>query len=324
MVLPIRSLLVAMAALGTSSWVGPAHGQTIDLASATVQYMPSATMKGNPGSVQVSSYDAAVNVPIPIGPRTFVVPGASYHVDAVSFADTGPGFVDLRAFQAFDVSTLMVQPLSPSWSIATRAALGVAGDFHGLDTRMLRASTLATVTHTFSRRFVLGGGGLTSFGFGQFLPLPAVYADWKPLDGVEIEGFLPAFIHARYTIERRVRFGVLAELSGNEYAVRDRRIRGAFPCVGAASDDPTTAVDERAARPAECFDNLAYSVGTVGLAVGVRLVSSVWLSGLVGHTFFRRLDRRNAARELLPEGRDEIPDVLVVRTAIVWRLPGLD
>jgi hypothetical protein len=45
---------------------------------------------------------------------------------------------------------------------------------------------------------------------------------------------------------------------------------------------------------------------------------------MIGHSFFRRLDRRNAARDLLPDGRDDIPNVLVVRTGLAWRLPGLD
>lgn len=313
---------ISTALVAISPW--PARAQSIDLASASAQYMPSAGMRAAPGTVQVSSYDAAANVPIPLAPKTFLFPGANYHVDAVSFANTAPEFVDLRAFQAVDLSTLAVHLLPHGWSIATRASLGMAGDFQALDTRMLRANALVTATHTFSKRFVLGGGGLTSFSFGSFLPLPAVYVDWKPFDGAELDGFLPAFVHARYTILHRVRLGLLAELNGNEYAVRDPRIRSAWPCAGRANDDPTTASDERVARPAECFDNLAYSVGSAGFAFGVRLVSSVWLTGLVGHSFFRRLDRRNAARDLLPDGRDDIPTALVVRTGIVWRLPGID
>src|SRR5688572_13845799 len=159
---------------------------------------------------------------------------------------------------------------------------------------MLRSSALATATRSFSKRFALGAGALTTFSFGSFLPLPAVYVDWKPFDGAELEAFLPAFVHARYTLLRRVRFGLLADFSGNEYAVRDSRIRNAWPCAGQRNDDTTTPADERLARPAECFDNLAYSVGTAGLALGVRLVSTVWLTGVIGHSFFRRLDRRNS------------------------------
>lgn len=315
-----RLLLAVGAALASS----PAHAQSADLASLGLQYMPGTQMGAAPGKVQVSSYDVAVNVPVPVGPKTFFIPGTTYHVDAVSFADTAPEFVQLRAFQSLDLSTLIVQLLPNGWSFASRVAMGPAGDFQAVDARMLRASTLATANHAFSKRFTLGFGGLTTFSFGSFLALPAIYTDWKPFEGTELEAFLPAFVHARYTMFDRVRVGVLAEFSGNEYAVRDARIRDAWPCAGQANDDPATPANERVARPAECFDNLAYSVGTAGLALGVRLVSTVWLTGLVGHSFFRRLDRRNSARDLLPEGRDEIPNVLVVRTGLVWRLPSGD
>jgi hypothetical protein len=53
-------------------------------------------------------------------------------------------------------------------------------------------------------------------------------------------------------------------------------------------------------------------------------VSTVWVTTMIGHSFFRRLDRRNTARDLLPDGRDEIPNVLVTRIGLVWRIPGID
>jgi hypothetical protein len=314
----------AISALVVAIWSAPARAQTIDLVSVGAQYMPSAQMAGAPGKVQVASYDVGVTVPVPLAPKTYLFPGLGYHVDAVSFSDTPAEFVQLRAFQGIDASTLLVRLLPNGWSFAARTGIGLAGDFQTVDRRMLRSTSLMSVTHAFSKRFSLGGGALTSFSFGSFLPLPAIYVGWKPFDGAEIESFLPSFVHARYTVKKRVRFGLVAELSGNEYAVRDSRIRDAWPCRGQASDDPTTPFDERSARPSECFDNLAYSVGTAGFSVGIRLVSSVWLTGLVGHSFFRRLDRRNSARELLSDGSEEIPNVLVVRTGLVWRLPGSD
>jgi hypothetical protein len=324
MTVGVRSRIVALAAFAGATWTAPLHAQSIDLASASAQYMPGARMGSAPGKVQVSSYDVAVNVPVPVARDVLVVPGASYHVDAVSFAGTAPEFVDLRAFQSIDLSTLIVRRLPAGWSFASRVATGLAGDLQAVDGRMLRASTMATATHAFSSRFALGAGALTTFSFGSFLALPAVYVSWKPFRGAELETFLPAFAHARYTVRRRVRIGILAELGGNEYAVRDPRIRERSPCSGRPSDDPSTAADERVARPAECFDNLAYSVATAGVALGVRLVSTLWLTGLVGHSFFRRLDRRSSARELVPDGRDDIANAVVVRAGLAWRIPGVD
>jgi hypothetical protein len=286
------------AILVVAAGVSPARAQSIDLVSAGAQYMPSAKLGGQPGEAQVASYDVAVNAPIPLAEKTFIIPGLGYHADSVSYSGAGPGFVQLRAFQSVEASALVVQMLPKDWTIAARVATGLAGDFREVDAGLLRASAVATATHAFSKRFVLGGGAITSFGFGQFLPLPALFLDWKPADGFEVETFLPAFVRVHYTLMGRLRFGVAADFSGNQYAVRDSRLPG--------------------------FDNLAYSVGTAGLIVGIRLFSSVWLTGLAGHSFFRRLDRRDASRELLPGGSDDLPNVPVIRAGIVWKVPDRD
>ena len=286
--------------LGVVAWASNAPAQSIELASIGSQYMPSADLRGVPGKVQVASYDVALNAPIPVAEKTFIIPGLGYHADSVSYSGTAPEFVQLRAFQSIEASALVVQMLPDSWSIAARLATGLAGDFQAVDAGLLRASAVATATHSFSKRFTLGGGAITSFSFGTFLPLPAVFVDWKPFDGFEVESFLPAFAKVHYTVLTRVRFGISGDFNGNEYAVRDPRVAG--------SD----------------FDNLAYSVGTAGVTLGVRLFSSVWLNGLAGHSFFRRIDRRDASRDLVPGGRDDIPNVPVIRAALVWKIPERD
>ncbi|WP_394822440.1 DUF6268 family outer membrane beta-barrel protein [Pendulispora albinea] len=317
----MRKVLAVAGAAGVLAAGSPAAAQKIDLVSVSAQYLPSADMKSAPGKAQVSSYDVSFMVPVPLGEKSFLFPGAGYHVDSVSFSDTRPDFVDLRAFHAVEISALFVQLLPSDWALSLRAAPGLAGDFGTVDGRMVRANAMAMASHTFSPRFVLGGGAILSYSFGTLLPLPAVYASYRPFEGFEVEGFLPAFLRVHHTIGDRVRLGIAAEFQGNEYAVRDDRIRGRWPCTAARADDPATSPNEAIARPSECFDNLAYSVGIAGFTAGVRLVSTVWLTGLFGHSFYRRFDQRNEERNEIPDGSQDIPNVLVVRAGLLWRMP---
>src|SRR5262249_54544995 len=86
---------------------GSARAQLPDLVEVSGQYRPGAAVDDpRPTRAQVSSYDANINVPVPLGPKTFLIPGVSYHVDSVSFDDAPPGFVDLRAFHSIELPVM--------------------------------------------------------------------------------------------------------------------------------------------------------------------------------------------------------------------------
>jgi len=298
-----------------------AMGQFPDLVDVSGQYLPAVPLQSAPPlRTQVSSYELSVNIPIVLSDTTFLIPGLGYHVDSVSFSNPPQGFTPLRAFHAIEVPLLFVQLLPKDWSLSLRLAPGIAGDLRAIDRDVFRFSAVALATHSFSDNFVLGGGGLVSFAFGSLLPLPAIYVDWHPIEDLQIEAFLPAFADVKYTLFERVELGLHVEISGNEYAVRDQRIRSQWPC-SAAEDDPLTAVDEGRADLSECFDHLAYSVGTAGLTVGVRLFSTVWLKVLGGYSFFRRFDQYNVRHELITGGREDLPGAFMIRGNLTWRIP---
>ena len=153
----------------------------------------------------------------------------------------------------------------------------------------------------------------------KLLPLPAIYLSWKPVNGLELETFLPAFLSLKYTFHDRVEVGLRADVTGNSYAVSDPRIAEAWPCRDARS--ATSLGPARAARASSCFDHLAYSVVSAGGTVGVRLFSSVWATGFVGHTLYRRFEPLSAGNEAVMGGAEELPNALSVRAALVWRIP---
>ncbi|WP_437965641.1 DUF6268 family outer membrane beta-barrel protein [Sorangium sp. So ce260] len=318
----LTSRLLALAAL---LWVvapGAAWAQFPDLVDLSAQYMPGVALEDpRPARAQVTSYELNVNVPIPLGEKTFLIPGATYHVEAVSYAGALPGFDQLRAFHSVDVPVLFVQLLPRDWSLSLRVAPGLAGDFEGFDGGLARVSALGMLTNVLSERLVLGGGALASYSFGTFLPLPAAYVDWTPTPYFRLEAFVPGFATAKLLFSDRVEIGLRADLAGNAYAVRDARVAGAWPCAAQPADDPATEQDERAARPDQCVDHIAYSVATAGVTVGVRAFGTVWLTAQAGHSLFRRFEPMNADDDGIPGGGQSIPDVLFFRAGATWRIP---
>jgi len=305
----------AAAGLALLTWLYPARAsaQFPDLVDLSAQYLPGVALEDpRPAEAQVASYEGTLNLPIVLGKSTFLIPGVGYHNDAVSYAHIPPGFTELRTFHAIDVPLLFVQLLPNDWSMAVRLAPGLAADSPELEAEQLRLSGLILFTRSFSERLVLGAGGLASYSFGTLLPLPALYAEWKPIDGWRIESFLPAFIDTRYTFWNRLELGVRADIAGNSYAVRDERIRDAWPCAG----DGALRADRT-----QCFDHIAYSTGVVGLVTGVRLFGSVWWTAMAGYTVYRRFDQRNARDERVPGGLQAMPDAPFVRTNLTWRIP---
>lgn len=319
-----RALSIACCALATGVVVfaKTARAQVPDLVEIGAQYMPGAALEDpKPVEAQVASYDAIVNLPLPLGESTFVIPGISYHVDAISFAGAPPTFTQLRAFHSVEMPVLGVQLLPRGWALSLRLAPGLAGDFRRVDADHFRLSAVALATKSFSDTFVLGGGGVATYAFGSFLPLPALYTEWQPVEGLQIEAFIPAFAAVKRSFANRVELGVRAEIAGNAYAVRDARVADAWPCAPGSTDDLATSLDERAARPQQCLDHVAYSVGTAGVVAGVRLFTSVWLTTLVGVSFFRRLEQLNDRDDPVDGGLQSLPNVFVFRTGLTWRIP---
>lgn len=300
---------------------GTAVAQVPDLIDLSGQYMPPRRLVEPRGArAQVTSYDVTLNAPIPLAERSFLIPGATYHVESVSFADTPQGFADLRAFHGVDVPVLFVQLLPHDWSLSLRIAPGLAGDFHSVDADMFRFGAMALASHAFSDQLVLGGGAVASYAFGSFLPLPAGYLEWKPASPFVFEVFIPAFAHAKAVFGDRVELGYRVEVQGNEYAVRDERIAGAFPCVD-GPPDPSRAELGAKADPDRCFDHLAYSVIAFGPTIAVRLFETVWLTAAAGHSALRRFEEKNPSGETIPDSVQNLPNTFFVRSGLTWRIP---
>jgi hypothetical protein len=319
----VRLVCLSLAAASLGVLPAPAaRAELPPLAEVGVQYLPSSRVPEAGGlGAQVSSYDALFNVPLALGESTFFVPGVQYHVDSVSYSDEPPGFTPLDALHALDLTLLLAQRLNDAWTLSFRVWPGVAGDFEAIDASGLHVGALGMLTGSPGERFTLGGGVLASYAFGQLLPLPILYVDWAPLTVLRVEASLPFFASGVFSFADRVELGLLADVGGNEYSIRKPEIRERYPCVG-GTDDPATPADESRAEPASCTDHLAYSVVAAGAVARVRLFSSLWLGTFFGHTLYRRYELKNADGESVPGGEADLPNELVFRLALSFRIPA--
>lgn len=287
--------------------VCPARAQFPDLFELGSQYLPGVPV-AVPGSddarAQITSYDVVLNLPIVLGETSFLVPGVAYHAEAVSYAGLPDGFTDLRAFHGIDLSLLYVQLLSPKWSLALRVAPGLAGDLTQVDRRTLRLSGAALANYAANDCLVLGAGVIASYGFGEFLVLPGLYASWKANDWLLLETMLPAFARVTATPIEGFEITLRADVAGNTYAVRDQRVLDT--CGG------------------DCMDHLAYSVVAVTAGVSVRLWESMWLSAAGGYTVYRRFEPFTRDNALTDDGAQTLPNVPLVRVGLTYRLPTSD
>jgi len=320
-----RSLQISLAGLvlgcGCLSLSRDARAQLPPLAEGMTQYAPSSRVPGADGlTAQISSYDVTLNVPTKLAEKTFLIAGLQYHVDSVSYAHEPPGFTPLNALHGLDLTLLLAQRLNDLWSLAFRAWPGIAGDLRPVDAGAFHVGALAMLTWSPHPRFTLGGGALASYAFGQLLPLPMVYVDWQPRPIFRLEASLPFFASALFRFANRFEVGALADVGGNEYAVRKAEIRKSHPCA-AGADDPNTPVDEGRADKASCTDHLAYSIVSAGAVARVRLVSSLWLGTFFGRTLFRRYDLKNAQGNSVPGGDVTLPNELIFRLGLTFRIP---
>lgn len=298
-----RHVLGAAAAVALAT---AARAQLPPLLEVSGQYLPASSIASVPGlRAQVASYDASVSVPIPVGELAYLLPGATYHTESVSYEHAPAGFAEVRQLQAADVSLLYTRAVAERWWVSVRGSVGLAGDFEAIDSGVLRYGGFAMATHTFGEHLVLGAGALVTHAFGELNPLPMAYLDWRPRPWLRVEANLPVMAEAKLILGDRVELGAVADASGNEYAIRAARIRR----------------DPRCAAAGGCMDHLALAEIDAGGVARVRLFSTLWLSATAGRNLWRRFEQKDAHNAVLAGGREDLPCEFFFRAGLTWRLP---
>ena len=121
---------------------------------------------------------------------------------------------------------------------------------------------------------------------------------------------MPAFAHVDFRVGDRFEIGPRVDIAGNEYAVRDERIRDLPVCDSG-----------RQSADSDCLDHVAYSVGTAGLQAGVRIAHTLWATVYGGATIYRTFELRNAQDNPVQGGLQDLPMSGFFRASLIWRIP---
>ncbi len=249
-----------------------------------------------PTTTQVNALAAQAAVPLPAGEGRYLVPGLSYRLEAPRFIDPPEGALPSPLLHEAELTLAALQPLSERWSLSGRIGVGLAGDLEAIDGGVVRVTGLALGVHTFSETLQAGLGLAGTYAFGQLLPVPLLRLRWQPREDLELDALLPSHADLIWTPWDRVRLGLLAELVGNEYAVRLEDALAIYPEL----------------------DHIAYTDGSVGAMAGARLGGDLWLEAQAGDSFFRRFSLLDADNEPIQDGDQRLDSAGFARLRLVW------
>lgn len=245
-----------------------------------------------PLKAQVNAGLAEVVIPVQAGEKTWVVPGASYRLEAPRFLDPEGDAPPIPFLHEIDVSLAVSQRFGDRWSLLVKAEAGLAGDLAAVDRGTVRVAGVALGAYRFSEAFELGAGLGVTWAFGQVLPIPVVKLRWEPDETLSLEGLLPSHLTFAWQPVDRFRTGLFGEILGNEYAIRTLEAQEFAECTG----------EERG-----CLDHVAYTDGNVGGFVGARVVGGLWLEAHGGASVYRRFEMLDVNDEPVVNGDQRLP-----------------
>ena len=258
-----------------------------------------------PVTTEVNSAHVEVGVPLKVGDGHYLIPGASYRLEAPRFVDPPEGAPPVARLHETLVSLSGLIRVSERWSLLAKLGGGLEGDLHAVDRDVVRLSGFVLASRHLSDRAQVGLGGTWTWAFGQPLALPILRLNWEVSPTFAIELLLPAHAHVVWRPHDRLRVGGFAELEGNEYAIRLPEILEGAACRGDGARS-------------DCIDHLAYTDGNGGARVGARLVEALWLEARVGVSFFRRFELLNADDEPVSFGEQRLPSAPFVKVRLSY------
>lgn len=258
-----------------------------------------------PVRAQVNAGSFEFGVPVKAAAKTWLVPGASYRLEAPRFVDPPVSVPRIPILHEVEISIGLLQKFGERerWSLLVKANIGLAGDLAMVDVGALRAGGVVLGAYAFSDTFELGLGAGVTWAFGQVMPIPVVKLKWEPLENLKLEALLPAYLLFEGRPIDRLRAGIYAELVGNEYAIRDPDAQTFATCAG---DDEG------------CLDHVAYTDGNAGGFVGVRLAGELWLEVHGGASFYRRFEMLDVEDEPVVNGDQRLRPAGFGKVRLTW------
>lgn len=263
-----------------------------------------------PLTVQVVAMSVRALAPLPVGDHEILLPELRYRVEGPSVWDPPAGFPRVPLLHAPELSLAWIPRPAGPWSSRVAVGGGLGGDLAVVDARVVRCSASVSAARDLGEEVELGLGIAANYLFGRLAPVPLLHLVVDPAGAFKLDVLLPVRAELSTHWHDRARFGLLAELFGNQFAIRDADFLAAI-----CPDDSAT-----------CVDHVAYTDGNVVAVSGVRLGGGLWLELHAGASLYRRFDLLTADRTpAVPGASSALPAAGLARVHLrVERSPSSD
>ncbi len=205
----------------------------------------------------VSMHRLEVGLSYPLlfhGQETVIINGLQYGMWRTD-GRAWPGPFLPSTFHHITYELLVLQELSPAWTLLVGLAPGYYSDFEHVYKKALRATGLVLVDYQVTPRVSLSFGMVYADNLGTATPLPAFGVEWQASPRWHLSFAFPDNLVLTYRVDERLTLSLGARTEGASFRGTTSRARLDRPRLGesGATDAPT-----------EVRHTVAYSLFTVG------------------------------------------------------------
>ena len=180
-----------------------------------------------------------------------------------NFPSGGP---EIEQVQSVGYTFFMIDSLSTKWKMVAVAIPGLASDFEAeVSSDDFTFGAIFGFIRQMSKTFQLGFGIAYMPDFGEPLPLPFLYIDWKIIPKLSANGLLPTNMIFAYKLNPKIDLGLSLKVDGNRYH----------------GDPDKFGVDNPLMR---------YSEGTISPSVQIHFLRWLHLNVEGGFAFYRNFE----------------------------------
>jgi len=124
----------------------------------------------------------------------------------------------IEQIQSVDYTFFMIDSLSQKWKMVVIVTPGLASDFEAdVSSEDFIFAGVFGFIKQMSKNFQLGFGISYMPDFGEPIPLPFLYIDWRIRPKLVANGILPTNLNLFYNVNRNVDLGLALMVNGNRY-----------------------------------------------------------------------------------------------------------
>lgn len=169
--------------------------------------------------IQTSSWSVGAAFPLAFAKgKVLVLNYINYKRTDFSYRNFPPAGTEIEQAKSIEYTFFMIDSLSQKWKLVAVVTPGLASDFKAdLSNDDFTFAAVFGFIRRMGRNFQLGFGLAYTPDFGEPLPLPFLYIDWKISSNLNANGIIPTNISLVYKLNPSIDLGVSLKVDGNRY-----------------------------------------------------------------------------------------------------------